>query len=364
MCDNNEKDNEKLSAKSEEFLYSEESIKHKTLMNTIKITQISTLIISGGCMKGGIYVGALILLDEYKILQKIKNYYGTSIGAILISCLALGWNLDEIAKLFINYPVGDFIRSDIEILMSEYGLISSSDYETLYKKIITFKGHDPNITFGELYEKTSKNLNMNTYSIKTNKQIILNHNTFPNLMLWQGMYMTSALPILVPPVEFNDDFYIDGGIIGNFIIEQIPEKSNETIAISSFSHQTNWLEVCDKIRNKNIFNYLSYTFELIKIAFIKHTQKNPKQHILLKIDELDNEQNNEQKNIQTNKQSSLILPKGFNFFMDENTKQQMINVGYNQTKNQIHTIITHLFNLQLDEIKQNSQKFKSKYNEI
>ena len=206
--------------------------------------------------------------------------------------------------------------------------MSLHDYETLLKKIITFKGHDSDITFGELYKKTSINLNMNTYSIKQNKEIVINHITFPKLMLWQGMYMSSALPILVPPYEFEDDIYIDGGIVGNFIIEDIQENPDEIIAISSISNQINWSDMYEKIYNKNMFNYLSYTFKLINVAFIKHTHKNTNQYILLKVN------NNETLNYK-----SPLLSDGFNFFMDENTKHEMIKTGYEQAKNQIYEII-------------------------
>lgn len=41
-------------------------------------------------MKGFLFIGAIKLLSELNILNKIKYYYGTSFGGIIVSCLILG----------------------------------------------------------------------------------------------------------------------------------------------------------------------------------------------------------------------------------------------------------------------------------
>lgn len=58
--------------------------------NLIKLLNIDTLVILGGGMKGFLFTGAIKLLSELNILNKIKYYYGTSFGGIIVSCLILG----------------------------------------------------------------------------------------------------------------------------------------------------------------------------------------------------------------------------------------------------------------------------------
>jgi NTE family protein len=311
--------------------------------NIIKIVDINTLVISGGVMKGLLYIGTLKLLSELNILNKIKFYYGTSIGGILLTCLNLGWDINDILKFSIKFPLDCLIDYNIDNLGEIYGLVLNENYETLFKKVITYKGHSENITFQELYKLTNKELNLITYSIKNNKCIVLNYETEPNLEVWKGLYATSSLPILVPPLEINDDIYIDGGITENFPINRVKlENKDKMIGICSTHYKTDWDSILKNINNKNIINYFEYSIEILKILY--YNSENYSTELCFRLD------NNSNAN--------------YNFGLDEITKINIIDTGYNQAKEQINIIIEKLYLLQLKEIKIKNKNNYSKYNEI
>jgi len=320
----------------------------KKTIDLIKITNINSLVISGGGMKGYLYLGAIKLLFEYKIIDDIKYYYGTSFGGIIVSCLSLGWNFEEINKLSVNFPIDCIVEYDIDNLINNYGLVPQKNYETFIKKLIIFKGFDENITFKELYNKTSKELHLITFSLKKNDTIDLNFETTPNLKLWEGIYMTSALPILVSPFNYENDLFIDGGILENFPLTRVKqENKNKMIGICSDSHK-----ICSSIVDKNfckrdLINGIEYSIELVKIIFSRVNDYGFKNKIVLNFDE------------------KMDLTQSFNFKLGMPEKVKLIKYGYDETCKQIGDLIENIFNDQICEnnlIKQKNKNFQ-KYNE-
>jgi predicted acylesterase/phospholipase RssA len=303
--------------------------------NLIKLLNINTLIISGGGMKGFLFFGAIKLLFELNILNKIKFYYGTSFGGIIITCLNLGWDYDELIKFSLNFPIDCLIKMDIYSFMENYGLIPKENLEIILKKIISFKNYDENITFKELYDITSKELNLIAYSLKNNETISLNYINTPDLKIWEGIYMTIALPILVPLYQYNNDYFIDGGISENFAINRIKDNLLHTIGISIDNYKTDWNILKENIDNKNIINYLKYFLDLISM-FSSRT----------KFSDINNTIKLSLKNINNLNQ--------FNFSLDKNTKNNIINSGYEQSIIQIEDIIN---TLSKEQIKLNKFKY-------
>lgn len=319
-----------------------------SFIKLIKITEINSLVISGGAMKGYLCLGAIKLLSEYNILNKIKYYYGTSIGGIIITCLNLGWSVEELLKFSIEFPIESLLEFDFNNFIETYGLIPKINNETLFKKIITFKGYNENITFLELYNLTKKELHLITYSLKLNKILDINYLTMPDLQIWQGLCMTSALPILFSPFEYKDDIYIDGGIAESFPLNYIKsENINKFIGISTNSYYTNWDELNQKIINKNIINNLEYLLELIKIIFTRLNNYNSDNYVKLTFD------------------NSIDKSTVININIKQILKQKLINSGYTQIYEQLPNIINNIYKQQIDEYNNiYHNKFKTKYNEI
>jgi predicted acylesterase/phospholipase RssA len=317
----------------------------------IKIININSLVISGGGVKGYLYLGAIKLFAEYGILNKIKYYYGTSVGGLIVTCLNLGWNIEETLKFTVGFPMDSIIEFDIDVFIDNYGLVPVKNYETLLKKIIKFKGFDENITFKQLYDMTKKELHLITYSLKDNNAIDLNFETMPDLEIWKALYMTSSLPVLIPPFEYKNNLYIDGGIIENFPMDRVKKENiNKVIGINAESYKSDWEILKNKLADKDIINYLEYSLELIKIMFTKTIKFNTSNYVKLYFDK------------------SIGQSTTVNLSIKPEIKQKIISDGYEQAKDQLPNIIKNIFNEQIDEYKNNHQnigkKHGSKYNEI
>lgn len=302
----------------------------------IKLLNIDTLVISGGGMKGYLFIGAIKLLYELNILNKIKYYYGTSFGGIIVSCLILGWDFNEIIKFTTNFPINCLFKLDINNFLENYSLIPKENLEIILKKIITFKNYDENITFKQLFDLTNKELNLISYSLKDNKSVVLNHINYPDLKIWEGIYMTASLPILISYYEYNNDFFIDGGISENFAIDRVKDRLLHTIGISIENSKINLENIKNLSHNKDIISYLKYLFDLFNIIISRTKFLDINNTIKLNFD-------NEFNNINH-----------FNFSLDSETRNKIIDCGYKQSINQINNIVNFLFK---EQVKLNKSKY-------
>lgn len=294
--------------------------------NLIKLLNIDTLVISGGGMKGFLFIGAIKLLSELNILNKIKYYYGTSFGGIIVSCLILGWNYEEIFKFSTNFPIDCLFKLDINSFLENYSLIPKENLEIILKKTITYKKYDENITFKQLYDITNKELNLISFSLKNNKSIALNHINTPDLKIWEGIYMTIALPILISHYKYDDDYFIDGGISENFAIERVKDKLLYTIGISVDNYKINFENIKNLSNNKDIISYLKYLFDLINIFSSKTKFTSTNNTIKLDFNAINQ----------------------MNFSLDIETKNKIIDSGYQQSITQLKHIIDFLFKEQVN----------------
>jgi len=309
--------------------------------NLIKILDINTLVISGGGMCGFLFIGSIKLLFELDIIKKFKFFYGTSIGSFIILFIILGWNLEELLKFSINFPIDSIIDFDIDTFIENYGLVPKINFETIIKKIITYKGFDENITFKDLYIQTSKEINFITYSLKNNNCLVINHINTPDLMVWEGLYMTASLPILIPPYIYNNNVYIDGGIIDNFPIDRVKlENRSKIFGICMNSYTPVWSNLEKYILDKDLINY---SLELMKIFFSRSNNYLTNNYIKL---------NNNINNM-------------FDFKMNSSFREKLVNVGYEQSLEQINPLIENIFKEQVkDNYKHKNKNNLSLYNEI
>lgn len=320
------------------------SILDNDLINLIKILDINTLVISGGAVKGYSFLGSLMLLEKYGILKKIKYFYGTSIGAILSATLILNWNIDEIYRFAIKYPFENMLNIDFEKIVNEYSLVDQKDYETLLKKIISYKNFDPNITLKELYDKTNREINLITYNMSSCSEETLNYLTYPDLMLWEALYMTSALPFLFNPYEYKTKIYIDGGIVNNFPINKIKQENRfKTIGICIDGYIPKLKSLQKYITEKNLVNYIALFSEMFKIYCDKDNRQKDKQFdkICFKI---------------YNSSGGINL----DYPTKESVKIEMIKNGYDDSVKQINSVLNHILKNQINQ----SFIKTSKYNEI
>ena len=167
------------------------------------MNKIDTLIFSGGGFKIYYSLGALkYLLDSKFIdLSNIKNYYGTSAGAIACVMLILGYSIEEI-KVIGNLDFNIFNEDkNIDELLNDYGIIKTQKIYFFFEKLFEKKGYNKDITIKELYQLTGKNLKINSVWINQSSHIIFDKDNFNDVPIKIILRMSISVPFVFEPVK-------------------------------------------------------------------------------------------------------------------------------------------------------------------
>lgn len=240
-------------------------------------------VLSGGAARGIAHIGVVKALREANIPVDIIG--GTSFGSMIASGVALGWTDDEMAKnahmAFHKSPT-----SDINLLP----LLSIVKGKKIEKML--------QACFGDNHIEDAW---LNNYCIASNISKARMH-FFKKGLMRQAIRASIALPGVLPPVLFEGDFLIDGGIFDNLPIEPMIEQyhAKKIIAVEvgymqkpAFSHETlptNSQLLRDSFRSAekrkyNIPNFLSNIVESVTLCSdYKTAQFTDKVDLLLRPD--------------------------------------------------------------------------------
>lgn len=214
----------------------------------------NTLVLAGGGVKGFVFVGVIKYLEEKNILTNINTFVGTSIGGYYSVLLSIGYTYNEIYGFVKTF---DFINSssfDLAKFFENYSVDNCENFILIFNKLIEKKNINPNITLLELYEKTKKNIILTTTCLNTKKTEYISHETYPDIALNVAIKMTTAVPLLFPPVKYNEKLYVDGGLLNNFPIDYVKHKLNEVIGVNII------LSVPENTEINNIKDYIFNIF--------------------------------------------------------------------------------------------------------
>jgi len=193
--------------------------------------KITHLVLSGGGMRGVIFIGAIRYLYFENLHKNITHIAGTSIGSIIGLSIALKLTIQEIEEIILkgnqdfklcNIPYKNCIK-----LLTDCGLSDINIFSNYLKDFIYTKYPDitNEITFSYLSKRFGVNLYVSVTNIYTCKNKIFSVDTTPDVCVFKACSASMALPILFKPVKIDDDYYYDGGFTNNFpikIFENVP----------------------------------------------------------------------------------------------------------------------------------------------
>ena len=196
---------------------------------------IDTLCFSGGGIKGFSFIGVLDYLEKNnKInLELIKNYVGTSCGAMLSFLLSINYSIDELKEFILNFNFQVLINetdNNIENLLINFGLDDGNKIIYMLQSFLKNKYNTVDITFEEHYELTNNNLIIIGTNYTKSSEVIFNYKNTPSVSVITALRISISIPLIFTPVFYNDNCYIDGALVNNFPINHCNIKN--TIGIN------------------------------------------------------------------------------------------------------------------------------------
>lgn len=236
------------------------------------INDNKVLILSGGGVKGIAYVGAFRALEEMGYMSKFKTYAGTSVGALMLALLNVGYTSDELYRFIKSFNMQNM--KDISFMnLQLFGLDKGDKLTYVLNKLITAKKFNPNITLKELHNKTDKTLILTTTCLNTLKVEYLSWETYPELPLLKAIRMSISVPWFYTPVSHNGLLYIDGGCIDNYPINLFKDRLNDIVGIYLVEtvDQTDYIGDLETYTMRVIQCFMEGMNFNSKKAFEKHT---------------------------------------------------------------------------------------------
>lgn len=215
-------------------------------MPFIDLTSIRYLVYSGGGVLGWVFSGMDETLDSefdkagLNIQTQIKGVAANSVGSFFALARICGYSALEFRQFIIEQS--EMLRPQLVIdltrLPYEKGCVSSKPTIALIRNLLKVKyGQDHmDMTFRQLYDRTNKDMTFVTYNVSKMRKEYINHKTYPTLEIWKGALMTTCLPIIFSPVEYQGNLYVDGGMVENLPMDAVP--MHEALAMCIHTYHT------------------------------------------------------------------------------------------------------------------------------
>ena len=226
---------------------------------------IDTLLVCGGGFKFFYLYGAIKYIHEINVLQNIKEYIGVSAGALICTLFNIGYTPPELNTFILEFNFEKLLDPHIDYLLENKGLDNGEFKKVAIQQFLTNKKIDPDITFKQLFELTKKKINFIGANLTLNRLEIINYETHPDMEIWKGLLVTSALPILYQPIIHDNQYIVDGGLFDNYPIELFINKNNNILGINLIFNVT---------FNDMDIDFLNYMSNLLLIAH--HWKNNSK----------------------------------------------------------------------------------------
>jgi NTE family protein len=171
-------------------------------------------------------------------LDSLQRVGGTSAGAIIALCIALGYTSEEIEKIILQLRIQSFndgkffFIGGLHRLRKNMGYYKGEQFMDWVTKIIENKTGNGNITFAALQQSKFKELYVVGTSINRQQAIVFSHLTYPNMCVSDAVRISMSVPLYFEPIIIdsvgtvfkslkqcvNGDMMVDGGLIDNFPI--------------------------------------------------------------------------------------------------------------------------------------------------
>ena len=266
---------------------------------------IDTLILSGGGPSGIAYAGILKALTDYNILKRgeLKEIITTSVGIIFAILYLLDYTILQIEKLVLEADITKILNMDdleIDDLLVKFGLFSNKQIGDSISSFIRHKCDKNDLTLKELYDYSKIVLTVKVYNVDRGKTEYFDYKNTPDIGLTKLSMMTSAIPYLFQPVEFENELYVDGGLKGHFPIEACKSKHYLGLNVRGGTTSRSNFGILKDLP------ILKYTMDLMN--------------------DRDNNIDPDDKKIFT-----YHINGGLNFSLDTDERKKMIEKGYNET---------------------------------
>jgi predicted acylesterase/phospholipase RssA len=230
-------------------------------MNIIDLkNEKEILVISGGGIKGLTSLGCITKLKELQIINNIKVYSGTSVGAAICLGLLIGYDSQQLYQIFYEVDQELLVQYDDNIIDDScFGISTSTGFMNLMTILLKKKDIDSNITFKKLYELIPKKIIITGVCLNDLSLHYFDYERTPDMSVLLAIQISTSLPILLKPVIYNNKIWIDGGSLNDYPINLFDNELEKVIGIYT---QNDYNTTIHEFENK-----FTYVYQLLNCMY-------------------------------------------------------------------------------------------------
>ena len=232
---------------------------------------ITHLVLSGGGMRGVLFVGALRYLYLENLHKNITHIAANSIGSFVALFITFKLTIEE-AERVIYTSAGDTNLCNIPTknyykIVSNLGLCSISHFMEHLRKVLRVKYPDiEDITFKEASKRFGVNLYFSTTNINRCENRIFSIEDTPDISIFTACEASMAIPLIFNPVAIDSEYYYDGAFSNNFPIKIFSGVSKENIiGMVIYKERETYVPTKDKMNIFFIIRQICRMFDRLRI---------------------------------------------------------------------------------------------------
>ena len=169
-------------------------------------------------------------------------------------------------------------------IIEKKGFFDDAFFRRSLENVFHSKDITLDITLKEFYEFSNIELHMFTIRISDFKTIDYSYKTHPDMKLLHAIYHTCTIPYLFKPHWYNNDYYIDGGLLNNYPVQECITNGAEKNEILGIRNHSKHPTITQK---SNIFELCYYIHRhLSNIARTTHITLENEIHIPYTVDNI------------------------------------------------------------------------------
>jgi len=225
------------------------------------ISDLDTLVFSGGGIRGASYVGALLAFtDTYQkhASDHFSTFVGSSVGSLVALGCTLSLDMNFLFEKFSEIGTSNLFSKDPTWLLTHYSLNNGALLKEFILSLLQMKGISENITFSELYKLTLKTLVVTVVDLNTACVHYLSHdNEGQHIPVLKAILGSMALPPIFPAVQHEQYSFIDGGLLDSFPIRNFEKTKTLGMCTAWYIEKGNCM--------KDISSYYTRIFSILQL---------------------------------------------------------------------------------------------------
>jgi predicted acylesterase/phospholipase RssA len=221
------------------------------------------IILSGGSIKTISLLGALQYCEDQDLVSGIKNYVGSSAGAIINYLLIIGYSPLEIISYICTRDIMLLLKKfNLYDFVNDFGMASFIPLQEVIERM-TIEKIGTLMTLGELQTRTEKTLWVVAYNYSKRQCEYLSASTTPNIPCVTALRMSCTVPFLFEPFMYNGSMYLDGSLCRSIPPRDILDYTAKTLFLNISTQQTTEVQT----KPENLIDYVYNVMDIVTSGY-------------------------------------------------------------------------------------------------